>query len=148
MIRNLSLLILFGLLGSTGIGIEPAAAEPRELSELELAGVVAGTVEVAKSDGQLTGFRYLGETNAGRRVAIEGSIQPLQNTITNNITGMIELSGGAQSNLSSLVNINAVNSQVQVLLNLNITIDSKVGSVSQTNQVLGSQWHPSDLVPR
>ncbi len=148
MIRNLSLLILFGLLTAAAFGLEPAAAEPRELSELELAGVVAGTVDVAKSDGRLTGFRYLGETGAGRKVEIDGNIQPLHNTITNNITGLIELSGGAQSNLSSLVNINAVNSQVQVLLNLNITIDSKVGFVSQTNQVLGSQWHPSDLVPR
>ena len=43
------------------------------------------------------------------------------------------LSDNAQQNLNSLITINAVNSEINVLLNLNISIDSNVGDVIQTN---------------
>jgi hypothetical protein len=45
----------------------------------------------------------------------------------------LSLNGGAQQNLSSLVNINAVNSNINVLLNLNVNLNSTVGTVSQSN---------------
>ena len=47
--------------------------------------------------------------------------------------GTLTLNGGAQQNLTSLVNINAVNSNVNVLLNLNVNINSTVGTITQTN---------------
>ncbi len=45
----------------------------------------------------------------------------------------ILMSGQAQQNLTAMVNIAAVNSSVQVLMNLNISINSRVGSVGQGN---------------
>jgi hypothetical protein len=47
--------------------------------------------------------------------------------------GTLTLSGNAQQNLNSIININAVNSKVNVLLNLNVNINSTVGSVLQSN---------------
>jgi hypothetical protein len=47
--------------------------------------------------------------------------------------GSLTLGGDAQQNLSSLVNINAVNSNINVLLNLTINVDSTVGSILQSN---------------
>ena len=47
--------------------------------------------------------------------------------------GSLTLNGQAQQSLSYLVNINAVNSNIQVLLNLNVNISSTVGSVMQSN---------------
>lgn len=60
-------------------------------------------------------------------------IQTPTNTTTNTTTGTINLGGSAQQNLSSLININAVNSTINVLLNLNININSTVGTVLQNN---------------
>ena len=51
-------------------------------------------------------------------------------------TASLQLMDNAQSNLSSLININAVNSPIQVLLNLNINVNSSVGNLSQWNQQL------------
>jgi hypothetical protein len=60
-------------------------------------------------------------------------IQAPTNSTTNTTTGTINLGGSAQQNLSSLININAVNSTINVLLNLNINIDSTVGTILQNN---------------
>lgn len=60
-------------------------------------------------------------------------IQAPNNTTTNTTTGTINLGGSAQQNLSSLININAVNSTINVLLNLNININSTVGTILQNN---------------
>jgi len=60
-------------------------------------------------------------------------MQVLSGPITSNSTGTLSLSGGAQQNLSSLVNINAVNSNINVLLNLNVNINSTVGTLTQSN---------------
>ena len=48
----------------------------------------------------------------------------------------ILMTGQAQQNLTSMVNVAAVNSSVQVLMNLNISINSRVGSVGQGNSGL------------
>ena len=48
-------------------------------------------------------------------------------------TGLLIIDNGAQNNLSALVNLNAVNSEVTVLLNLNIAINSVVGEIRQIN---------------
>ncbi len=43
------------------------------------------------------------------------------------------MSDAAQRDLRSVVNINAVNSAVNVLLNLNVNVDSSVGTLNQLN---------------
>jgi hypothetical protein len=43
------------------------------------------------------------------------------------------MNGQAQQNLSSLININAVNSNINVLLNLNVNLNSTVGTLTQAN---------------
>jgi hypothetical protein len=60
-------------------------------------------------------------------------IQAPNSSTTNTTTGTINLGGTAQQNLSSLININAVNSTINVLLNLNVNINSTVGTVLQNN---------------
>lgn len=45
----------------------------------------------------------------------------------------ILLQQGAQQDLHSLINIVAVNSQINVLLNLNISINSTIGNLTQLN---------------
>lgn len=60
-------------------------------------------------------------------------IQAPNSSTTNTTTGTINLGGSAQQNLSSLININAVNSTINVLLNLNININSTVGTILQNN---------------
>jgi len=58
---------------------------------------------------------------------------PITSSSTTTNTGSINLSDTAQQNLTSLVNINAVNSNVNVLLNLNVNINSTVGTLTQSN---------------
>jgi hypothetical protein len=60
-------------------------------------------------------------------------VQAPNSSTTNTTTGTLNLSGTAQQNLSSLININAVNSTINVLLNLNININSTVGTILQSN---------------
>ena len=54
----------------------------------------------------------------------------------------ITISGQAQQNLTSLVNIVAINSSIQVMLNLNVSINSTVGSVNQGNLGTQNSSHP------
>jgi hypothetical protein len=48
-------------------------------------------------------------------------------------TSTLVIRDNAQQNLQSLINVTAVNSRIQVLVNLNITINSTVGAVQQIN---------------
>jgi hypothetical protein len=67
-------------------------------------------------------------------VSSAGSLSILPGSTTTNTTvGSLSLNGNAQQNLSSLINLNAVNSKVNVLLNLNVNINSTVGTLTQTN---------------
>ena len=54
-------------------------------------------------------------------------------TMNDNSTQSLSLSGQAQQNLNSLVNITSINSTISVLLNLNVNINSTVGTVNQGN---------------
>lgn len=60
-------------------------------------------------------------------------VQAPGSSTSSTTTGTINLGGNAQQNLSSLININAVNSTINVLLNLNININSTVGTILQSN---------------
>lgn len=66
-------------------------------------------------------------------VSSTGTLAVQTAPVSGTTMGTLNLSGDAQQNLSSLININAVNSKINVLLNLNINIDSTVGTVVQSN---------------
>ena len=102
-----------------------------ELSDVELDRVTAGTSAVDAAD-DLVKFAATKATASGRTVTTEGSFRVLD-AVTQSTLGMLILQDSAQGNLRSLININAVNSSVNVLLNLNITIDSEVGTLNQLN---------------
>lgn len=116
-------------------------AEDRfELSDTELNRVTAGTATVYLS-GDLVKFSASKTTASGRYISIEGTLELVEN-INNHVTGTLILSDAAQNNLQSLININAVNSQINVLLNLVVNIDSVVGEVHQHNLT----WPLPDLI--
>src|SRR5208282_346997 len=85
-------------------------ARPREMTDAQMDKVSGGTVSVV---------------NAGTG--------PVTSTITDNSVQSINLSDQAQQNLTSLVNILSINSTIQVMLNLNVNINSTVGSVTQSS---------------
>jgi len=103
-----------------------------ELDDSQLDLVTAGTQSDVR---ELLRFDFSRTTSSGRTVRGDGSVELAtpanQSNPSNQYTLM--LGEGAQSNLKSLININAVNSQISVLLNLNISIDSTIGSINQFN---------------
>ena len=98
----------------------------QKLSDEELYGITAG-----ESDGKEVYIDEETKTSSGTKIIVKGDLyagpvtQSSQNTLT--------LTDYAQQNLNSLVNINAVNSPVNVLLNLNISVDSAIDSIQQGN---------------
>ena len=53
--------------------------------------------------------------------------------LNDNSAQSISLSGQAQQNMSSVVNITSIDSTISVMLNLNVNINSTVGTVNQGN---------------
>ena len=107
------------------------ADPPRELSDLELEQVTAGTSTVPQEEGLVT-FEVSRRTRSGTTIQADGSMTVVEAVDRLNI-GTLILTRGAQSGLSSLIKVNAVNSEVNVLLNLNISIDSNIGTLNQLN---------------
>jgi hypothetical protein len=116
-----------------------------ELADTELSSVEGSGLEVTQAADSATHFAFDKQTSAGLLQA-SGDLkvldQPMPTSPLINNTNILNLSGNAQSHLSSIVNVNAVNSIVQVLLNLNININSQVASMVQSNSaprlVIGS----------
>lgn len=105
--------------------------QAKPLSDAALDQVTAGTVSAGMSDGVV---RFQGQApTANGLVSSSGSLALQSGPLGGNTMGTLSLNGNAQQNLSSLVNINAVNSQVNVLLNLNVNINSTVGTLTQAN---------------
>jgi len=102
-----------------------------ELTDAEMDTVTAGSAAVT-TEKDIVRFEFSTPLNKGRYVDGGGTLQ-LRNTVTNNNFGSLVLTDSAQSNLKALVNVNAVNSPVQVLLNLNININSVVNGLRQIN---------------
>jgi hypothetical protein len=125
-------LLVIGLLLATQTCVSQSrkkALDDSMLDRVTAAGVSAGvgpgnvinfTGEVPTANGLVSG--------AGSLV-----IQAPNNVTQNTTNGTINLSGNAQQYMSSLVSINAVNSTINVLLNLNININSTVGTILQSN---------------
>lgn len=105
----------------------PAYAYER-LDDVQLDNVVAGT-QLGDPSGEIARIPIMWSKPNGN--SLEGEI--IVQRVSNQTTGYLTIQDGAQSNLRSLININAVNSPVNVLLNLNININSQVGVLEQFN---------------
>lgn len=106
------------------------------LSDQELHAVSAGSVDRddhGSYELNRIPFRY-----TGTKGEVDGEVIVLPMTDVRNQSSL-QLMDNAQSNLRSLINVNAVNSPVQVLLNLNININSNIGAVNQLNSLLSRQ---------
>jgi hypothetical protein len=112
--------------------ISMAQGKKKPLSDAALSRVTAGGVSATVSNGVVQ-FQGSAETANGL-VSGAGTLAVLTGPLTSNTTnGTLTLNGNAQQNLSSLVNINAVNSNINVLLNLTVNMNSSVGTVVQSN---------------
>jgi len=134
--RRLLLVASLALLTQAGMAQNAVRQKPKPLSDAAMDRVTAsgsGGVTAGLSNGVVT---FQGSaptknglvTGAGTFAILTG---PLGSTTTNQ--GTLTLNGQAQQNLSSLININAVNSNINVLLNLNVNLNSTVGTLTQTN---------------
>ena len=105
-----------------------AAHEP--LTDEQLDAITAGADDTTLEEVTVQAARM---TSTGKRVTVDGTVglQKLPNTIDD--AASLLLRDSAQSNLQALINMNAVNSVVNVLVNLNINIDSQVGELRQIN---------------
>ena len=93
--------------------------------------VTAAGVSATVSQGVV---KFSGQTSTPNGlVSAAGTLAVSSAPVSGTTIGSLNLNGNAQQNLSSLININAVNSTISVLLNLNINIDSTVGTVVQSN---------------
>ena len=113
---------------ATGLAL---ADEKKPMTDAELDSITAGSASVSNKDELLT-FEVSKRTRLGKTVTAEGELQVVE-SLRGITIGNLVLSDQAQSNLQSVININAVNSSVNVLLNLNVSIDSTVGAVNQLN---------------
>ena len=113
--------------------ISSAAFE--SLNEQQLDTVYAGGV-VESNDDIITRIPFHIES---KHATVDGDaiITPISNSQT---SGSLMIQDGAQSHLNSMININAVNSPVEVLLNLNINVNSKIGSIEQNNIRPDLRW--------
>ncbi|MFZ4762524.1 MAG: hypothetical protein ACOYK8_06895 [Alphaproteobacteria bacterium] len=84
------------------------------------------------------GVNWQGFTAGGQAIEVKGTGLASVASAAGNISPQIynhssvSLSGNAQQNLKALVSVNAAQSLVQVMLNLNININSPMGSVQQS----------------
>ena len=127
-------LVILGmaLLASSGVAQGKAKQHGKPMNDAMLDKVTAGGIRATTSDGVV---KFSGEVpTQNGLVSSTGTLAvlsaPLSSTTT---TGTLTLSNNAQQNLTSLININAVNSQINVLLNLNINVNSTVGTILQSN---------------
>jgi hypothetical protein len=125
-------LLVMGLLLATQAGMAQSRKKP--LDDATLDRVTAAGVVARVSPGGVINFSGAVPTANGLVSGI-GSlvVQPASSSTTTTTTGTVNLGGNAQQNLSSLININAVNSTINVLLNLNVNINSTVGTILQSN---------------
>lgn len=108
-----------------------AQSKPKPLSDAALDRVTAGGVTASVSNGVV---QFQGSVpTANGLVTGAGTLAVLTGPLTGTNLGTLSLNGNAQQNLSSLVNINAVNSNINVLLNLNVNLNSTVGTILQSN---------------
>lgn len=114
-----------------------AWAEGRSLTDTELDSITAAGYtgyESGALDDALFDFAF--DHAGNHHVWGEGTLDISARRLDSLSINSLVLDRGAQQNLSALVNINAVNAVVNVLMNLVINVDSTVwGGISQMNGV-------------
>jgi hypothetical protein len=126
-------LVIAGLVLLTQVGISQTSkkAKPKPMDDSTLNRVTAAGITASSTNGVVN---FQGETaTPNGLVSSVGSLAMSSGPNTGTTVGTLTLNGNAQQNLSSLININAVNSKINVLLNLNVNINSTVGTIIQTN---------------
>jgi hypothetical protein len=134
------ILVIAGIMLLSSVGLAQNATPTRArgvvhkatpMNDAALDKVTAGTVTAGVSDGVV---RFQGQTpTPNGLVSSSGSLAIQSGPLNGSTLGTLSISGNAQQNLSSLVNITAVNSKVNVLLNLNVNINSTVSTLTQSN---------------
>ena len=124
-------LVITGLMLLTQVGISQTGRKPVPMNDSTLDKVTAAGISASASDGVV---KFEGQVpTANGLVSSAGTLAVQSGPISGTSIGSLTLNGNAQQNLSSLININAVNSKINVLLNLNVNINSTVGSILQAN---------------
>jgi len=117
------------------VPVVAAQSKIKPLDDAALETVTAGGISASLIDGVLH-FEGQAQTPTGA-VAAFGTLTVLKDATqgSNPTQGSVSLllSDNAQQNLKALVNINAVNSKVTVLLNLTVLNNSTVGVLNQSN---------------
>jgi hypothetical protein len=135
------ILVIAGMMLLSSAGIAQTATQTRvpvraqtrarPMNDAALDKVTAGTISAGVSNGVV---KFEGQTpTPNGLVSSSGSLAVQSGPINGTTMGTLSINGNAQQNLSSLVNINAVNSKVNVLLNLNVNINSTVSTLTQSN---------------
>jgi hypothetical protein len=107
-----------------------AQSKMKPMTDGAMEHVTAAGMTASVNKGVVT---FQGQVPTAKGLVTSAGSLAIQSGSTNNTTGTLTLNGNAQQNLNSLVNINAVNSKINVLLNLNVNINSTVGTLTQTN---------------
>jgi hypothetical protein len=135
------ILVIAGMMLLSSAGIAQTATQTRvpvraqtrarPMSDAALDTVTAGTISAGVSNGVV---KFEGQTpTPNGLVSSSGSLAVQSGPVNGTTMGTLSINGNAQQNLSSLVNINAVNSKINVLLNLNVNINSTVSTLTQSN---------------
>jgi hypothetical protein len=130
-------LVIAGLVLLTQVGISQTNKKPKPasvaipMSDSTLDHVTASGISASATNG-VVNFQGSTPTPNGL-VSSAGSLAVQTGANTGTSIGSLSINGNAQQNLSSLININAVNSKINVLLNLNVNINSTVGTIIQSN---------------
>src|SRR5579875_1035000 len=107
-------LLVIGLLLATQTGV--SQSRKKALDDSMLGRVTAAGVTTSLGPGNVINFTGEVPTANGLVSGAGSLVVQAPNSTTNNTTGSINMSGNAQQGMSSLVNINAVNSTINVLL--------------------------------
>ena len=123
-------LVLLTPMAISQTGKKPIS-KPVPLSDSTLDNVTAAGIAATASNGVV---KFQGEVPTPNGLVSSAGSLSVQNAASGGTSiGSLTLNGNAQQNLSSLININAVNSKINVLLNLNVNINSTVGTIIQSN---------------
>jgi hypothetical protein len=115
----LTILTIVGLLCGSSL-----MAAPHEMTDVEMDAVTGGNAPPI-------------DPSSDQAVTSDSNPVVINSTSINNSINTITLSDQAQQNMTSMVNIFSINSSVEVMLNLNVSINSTVGTVNQGN--IGTQ---------
>ena len=128
---RLFLIASLALLTQAGLAQSSKNHGTQPLNDAAMDQITAGSVTAGLSNGVV---KFAGSVpTPNGLVTGAGTMAILTGPLTGTNIGSLTLNGDAQQNLSSLVNINAVNSNVNVLLNLTVNMNSTIGTLTQSN---------------